>query len=80
MNIIHICITIRLNYPMTPLYHYNKTYVCASSRYEIMIHKQYLAYQYTILHTPLELLYKNTNNSHAKNYLSALNTYKKSSL
>lgn len=58
MNIIHTCITIRLNYPMTPLYHHNKTYVCASSRYEIMIHKQYLAYQYTILHTPLELLYK----------------------
>ena len=58
MNIIHTCITIRLNYPMTPLYHHNKTYVCASSRYEIMIHKQYLAYQYTILYTPLDLLYK----------------------
>ncbi len=24
MNIIHTCITIRLNYPMTPLYHHNK--------------------------------------------------------
>jgi len=58
MNIIHTCITIRLNYPMIPLYHHNKTYVCASSRYEIMIHKQYLAYQYTILYTPLDLLYK----------------------
>ena len=58
MNIIHTCITIRLNYPMTPLYHHNKTYVYASSRYEIMILKQYLTYQYTILHTQLELLYK----------------------
>lgn len=58
MNIIHTCITIHLNYPMEPLYHHNKTYVCAPSRYEIMIHKQYLAYQYTILYTPLELLYK----------------------
>ena len=58
MNIIHTCITIRLNYPMTPLYHHTKTYVYASSRYEIMILKQYLTYQYTILHTPLELLCK----------------------
>lgn len=58
MNIIHTCITIRLNHPMTPLYHHNKTYVYASSRYEIMILKQYLTYQYTILHTPLELLCK----------------------
>ena len=58
MNIIHTCITIRLNYPMTLLYHHNKTYVCASSRYEIIIHKQYLAQQYTILYTPLDLLYK----------------------
>ena len=42
MNIIHTCITIRLNYPMTPLYHHNKTYVCAFSRYEIMIHNNIL--------------------------------------
>ena len=37
MNIIHTCITIRLNYPMTPLYHHNKTYVCVSSCYEIIL-------------------------------------------